>query len=106
MDKASSRESFELAGRDFAEQDWSIIRLASQLRREWTVKVNPIAQKLMFQPAWSGKIAQRRLAPSLTKRMHSLLGDSFSADIRNLVDKMRQRLLPLRGVELDLHRVS
>jgi hypothetical protein len=92
------RDSFESARRDFAEQDWSIIQLAVQLRREWTARVSPIARRLMIQPTWSGKIAQRRLAPSLTERMHGLVGDSFSAGIRNLVDKMCQRLSPLRGI--------
>ncbi len=92
------RDSFELARRDFADQDWSVIRLASQLRHEWTVNVGPIARRLMVQPAWRGKISQRRLAPPLTHRMHSLVGGSFPTDVSNLVAKMHQQLLPLRGI--------
>ena len=95
------RDSFELARRDFADRDWSIIRIASQLRREWAVNMSPILRKLMIQPSWWGKIVQRHLAPPLTDRMRSLLGVNISADVCNLVDKMCERLLPLRGVNLE-----
>jgi predicted nucleotidyltransferase len=84
--------SFEAAGVDFSDGDWSIMTEVSSLRKNWYYRISSSRRLLITKPTAISRFLARRWAPSIPGGMKKVLTDDFYQRMLVLVTRMRRNL--------------
>jgi hypothetical protein len=85
--------SFDMAKKDFSEEDWEIMDEISEIRENWHYKMNPIKKKLftITNPAYR-KLITRYFSPKIPNDIKNKLKPEFYNRIKELCKIMSDKI--------------
>jgi len=85
------KDSFDLAKADFSISNWMIMDQVSQIRQDWSYKIDPFQRRLLSSSSSNIRKLARRIAPSIPVHIKHQLSPNFYSDVLNLVELMIQK---------------
>lgn len=84
------RESFNAVKAYFGEKEWMPIRIASNIRSQWEIKMNSVQRKLLKEPnSLIRKIVTRFFSPKIPLEIQRQLNQQFYSNLMLLINKIK-----------------
>ena len=85
------RDSFDAVRAYFSDEEWSPIAVATQIRKDWKFKMNPIQKIILKRPEFFFRqLTKKYFAPKINSNLASRLDTEFFENLDQLISKIKK----------------